>query len=491
MRAYLKGWSSWLILVWVWFGAGGVGFLFAQGTASNSVSSATNLALPGSSVRRTTADLENLVAPIALYPDPLIASVLPASAYPVEIAEAARFVKDTNNLARLDQQPWDPNVKAVARVPEVLAQMDNNIAWTSDLGEAFINQPKELMTAIQTMRQQAQASAALQSTAQQTVSETNGAIEVQPAESDELYVPQYNPSDVYADYSPEDSDYNPDWDWGYYPDSDYYSDYWAGYWPYYYWPYPYISFIGVGVFTSGFFNNECDFHHGDVRVHHNLNVAGAHNVRSEAFQTWRPDPQRLETSGSMASAREARGWNSAGTHTAATVQQRGTPPQLHYLSPTSTRESPSVVNRASPPVTVQEGSRVIYGSDSSPRVYRSEPSPTGTYNGYRSTAPTYHGEYSAPSTPMHEYSAPSEPMYHSEYSAPSEHVYTPPSTPPSGYEYSAPSEGHVYDGGGRGYEGGGGRGFSGGGGGHVGGGGFSGGHGGGGFGGGGGGGHGR
>src|SRR5215469_11156284 len=107
MRAFLKIWSSWLILVLVWFSAGGVGLLFAQGTASNSVSAETNMALPPSSFRRSTADLEYLVAPIALYPDSLIASMLPASAYPLEIVEAARFVKDTNNLARIDAQPWD------------------------------------------------------------------------------------------------------------------------------------------------------------------------------------------------------------------------------------------------------------------------------------------------------------------------------------------------------------------------------------------------
>src|ERR1043166_5058264 len=82
---------------------------------------------PSAPPQRSAADLEKLVAPIALYPDPLIATILPASVYPLEIVQAARFVKDTNNLAKLDTQPWDSNVKAVARLPDVIAQMNENI----------------------------------------------------------------------------------------------------------------------------------------------------------------------------------------------------------------------------------------------------------------------------------------------------------------------------------------------------------------------------
>src|SRR5436190_16633745 len=81
--------------------------------------------------QRSAADLEKLVGPIALYPDPLIATILPASVYPLEIVEAARFVKDTNNIAKLDQQTWDDNVKAVARIPDAINKMNDDIAWTS------------------------------------------------------------------------------------------------------------------------------------------------------------------------------------------------------------------------------------------------------------------------------------------------------------------------------------------------------------------------
>jgi hypothetical protein len=91
---------------------------------------------PSSDAKRSPADLEKLAQPIALHPDPLIAVLLPASVYPVEIVQAARFVKDTNNIPKVDAQPWDDNVKAVARFPALIAQMDANLDWTVNLGQA-------------------------------------------------------------------------------------------------------------------------------------------------------------------------------------------------------------------------------------------------------------------------------------------------------------------------------------------------------------------
>src|SRR5215468_276919 len=100
---------------------------------------------PSAPAKRSAAELEKLAMPIALHPDSLIAIILPAAAYPLEIVQAARFVKDTNNLAKLDQQPWDENVRAVARIPELIAMMDQDLQWTMDLGQAFVDQRKELM----------------------------------------------------------------------------------------------------------------------------------------------------------------------------------------------------------------------------------------------------------------------------------------------------------------------------------------------------------
>jgi hypothetical protein len=169
---------------------------------------------PASSPQRSDAELEKLVAPIALYPDPLIATILPASVYPLEIVQAARFVADTNNLANLDAQPWDDNVKAVARVPEVIQQMNDNLSWTMELGEAFLAQDKELMDSIQTLRFRAQEVGTLKTTPQQVVIVTNSLVErtyeqqviyvtntvvlVQPSNPSVVYVPYYNPVVVYA-----------------------------------------------------------------------------------------------------------------------------------------------------------------------------------------------------------------------------------------------------------------------------------------------------
>lgn len=413
-------------------------------------------------MHRSTEYLEQLVAPIALYPDPLIAAMLPASAYPLEIVEAARFVKDTNNLARIDAQPWDANVKAVARVPEVIAQMDNDIAWTSDLGEAFIDQPKDLLDAIQTLRTQAQSSGALESTAQQDVSDTNGVIEIQPAEPQEIYVPEYNPSDVYGDDSSDYADYYPE---------DYYSDYWPGFWPY-----PYVSF-GVGVIFTG--NNRCDFRHGDVVVRsmeRRTSNAENRNVDRVAEHRWQPDPNRLEAFGSASSServRQARGVVAGNVQrpTAGTtrVQGTGAGPQIgnQRLSPTSrpqsaavVREGPAVVREG--PAIVREGQQIIYrADDTSPRgdynssrgnepamhqdsisqVRNYSPSPRGNYYNYQSARPT--PMYGDSASPSHEYSASPMPMHQYGDSAPPVHEYSAPM-----HGYSAPSEGHVESGGG-------------------------------------------
>ncbi len=117
----------------------------------------------------SAAALEKLVAPIALYPDPLIATLLPASVYPLEIVQAARFVANTNNLAKLDEQPWDKSVKDVARVPDAIKKLNEDISWTIELGDAFLAQDKDLMDAIQSIRAKAQKAGTLQTTPQQIV----------------------------------------------------------------------------------------------------------------------------------------------------------------------------------------------------------------------------------------------------------------------------------------------------------------------------------
>ena len=143
--------------------------------------------------------LEQLVAPIALYPDTLVAQVLTASTYPAQVVDADRwrqaqgYASPDQIAAGADAQTWDPSVKALTAFPQVLAQMDRNLQWTTDLGNAYYNQPQDVLEAVQVMRQRAQAAGNLQSTPQEAVSYDQGNIELAPVNPQVVYVPAYNP----------------------------------------------------------------------------------------------------------------------------------------------------------------------------------------------------------------------------------------------------------------------------------------------------------
>jgi hypothetical protein len=149
-------------------------------------------------------DLEQLVAPIALYPDALVAQVLTASTYPAQVADADRwrraqgYASPDQIVAGADAQPWDPSVKALTAFPQVLAQMDQNLNWTTELGNAYYNQPQDLIEAVQVMRQRAQSAGNLRSSPQETVSYDQGNIELAPVNPQVVYVPAYNPWAVYG-----------------------------------------------------------------------------------------------------------------------------------------------------------------------------------------------------------------------------------------------------------------------------------------------------
>ena len=141
--------------------------------------------------------LEQLLGPIALYPDPLISIILPASTFPTEIVLADRYLNTGGDPNAIDQQPWDPSVQALAHYPQVLSWMDDNLNWTTQMGQAFLNQQQDVMNAIQTLRAQAYNLGNLQSTPQQQVVNDNGYIEILPATPDDVYVPNYQPNVVY------------------------------------------------------------------------------------------------------------------------------------------------------------------------------------------------------------------------------------------------------------------------------------------------------
>ena len=145
-----------------------------------------------------------MVAPIALYPDSLVAQILAASTFPEQVVEADRWVQAHPDLKgdalgqAVDQQPWDPSVKALTAFPSVLGNMDKNLSWTSSLGDAYYNQQQDVMDAVQVMRQRAQAAGNLKSTPQQTVTTQGSTIDIEPANPEVVYVPAYDPWLVYG-----------------------------------------------------------------------------------------------------------------------------------------------------------------------------------------------------------------------------------------------------------------------------------------------------
>jgi hypothetical protein len=152
-----------------------------------------------------TADaLQQLVAPIALYPDSLVAQILAASTYPTQIVEADRWVQEHSNLKdeeladEVDKQSWDPSIKALTPFPSVLANLDTNLSWTSALGDAYFNQQQDVLDAIQVLRARAQAAGNLQSNPQQTVASQGTNITIEPADPNICYVPIYDPLIVYG-----------------------------------------------------------------------------------------------------------------------------------------------------------------------------------------------------------------------------------------------------------------------------------------------------
>src|SRR3984893_7907382 len=172
------------------------------------------------------AQRQQLVAPIALYPDALVAQILAAATYPDQIVEADRWLQQHSGLKseqlgqELDQQPWDPSVKALAEFSSVLANMNKNLSWTSSLGDAYVNQQQQVMDAVQVMRDRAEKAGNLKSTSQEKVSKKGQTIVIEPVDPQVVYVPEYNPWLVYGEP--------------------------IGIWPGWYW-YPGLFFDGPGI----------------------------------------------------------------------------------------------------------------------------------------------------------------------------------------------------------------------------------------------------
>lgn len=179
-------------------------------------------------------ELDDLLAPIALYPDPLIAQILPAATFVDQIDDAARYVRQYGRAARIEYQPWDVSVKAVAHYPNLLFMMDKKYDWTVSLGQAYVNQEQDVLDAIQRLRAEARGAGNLISTPQQQVVVEEEYIRIYPAEPQVIYVPEYDPLLVYTEG-----------------------------------PYPAYGFVSFGIgFTIGaWLNRDCDWHQHRVYYH--------------------------------------------------------------------------------------------------------------------------------------------------------------------------------------------------------------------------------
>src|SRR4029077_2986521 len=154
---------------------------------------------PTAAPKPSAQELQQLVAPIALYPDALVAQILAAATYPTQIVEAERWMQRHSNLKgeelakEVDKQDWDPSVKALAQFPSVLENMDKNLSWTSSLGEAYADEPEDVTNAVQEMRQQAQKAGHLNSNDQEQVTTQGKTIVIEPASPNVDYMPGRDP----------------------------------------------------------------------------------------------------------------------------------------------------------------------------------------------------------------------------------------------------------------------------------------------------------
>src|SRR5271157_117068 len=166
---------------------------------------ASSPSYPGQGAPMSTEELQSLVAPIALYPDALVAQILSAATFPDQIAVANYWLQQNKDLTgtalgqAVNKQSWDPSVKALTQFPSVLNNMAQNLSWTSQLGEAYHNQSADVMAAVQTLRAQAKAAGNLKSGSQITVvQQSPQTIVIQPTNPHVVYVPVYNPAVIYG-----------------------------------------------------------------------------------------------------------------------------------------------------------------------------------------------------------------------------------------------------------------------------------------------------
>ena len=217
-------------------------------------------------------EIDQMVAPVALYPDPLLSQIFMASTYPLEVVQANRWAKQNQNLKgdalaqALEKQDWDPSVRSLVNFPDVLANMSDKLDWTQKLGDVFLSQQKDVMDAVQRLRAKAQAAGNLNTTEQQKVVVEEQIIEIEPASPQVVYVPTYDPTVVYGT-----------WPYPAYP-------------PYPWYPPGYVFrslfAFGVGIALGaawGYAWGSCNWRRGDVNINVNQNANFNRNTNRAEF----------------------------------------------------------------------------------------------------------------------------------------------------------------------------------------------------------------
>jgi hypothetical protein len=219
-------------------------------------------------------ELEQILAPVALYPDSLLTQILMASTYPLEIVSADRWAKQNKDMKgdalakALEAQPWDPSVKSLVNFPQVLAMMSEKLEWTQKMGDAFLAQQKDVMGTIQNLRKKAQASGNLKTTKEQVVKVEQQTIIIEPASPQVVYVPAYNPTVVYGA-----------WAYPAYP-------------PYPVYPPGYVATTAAFSFMAGaavgaawgYAWGNANWRGGDVNINYNQNTNINNNINRQKYQ---------------------------------------------------------------------------------------------------------------------------------------------------------------------------------------------------------------
>ena len=223
-------------------------------------------------------ELDQMLAPIALYPDDLLTQILMASTYPLEIVQAARFAKQNKNLKgdalteALEKQDWDPSVKSLVNFPDVLDQMNEKLEWTQKLGDAFLAQEKQVMDTIQKLRKKAQEAGNLKDNPQQKVVVEQETIVIQSANPEVIYVPSYNPAVVYGA-----------WWWPAFPPPLPFFPFFPYATPYAYGAMAFGAGIAMGA-AWGYAWGHANWHGGDVNINASRNTNINNNINRDKYK---------------------------------------------------------------------------------------------------------------------------------------------------------------------------------------------------------------